>query len=434
MKKFLLASLVCSFLAGGCASTGQLRKIESAGERNEKILHDTEQRVRNLEQDVSALGRQINELGNRTYEVRTGSGRKTGMKIMPVSAQQTKLSGNQDARTGMSTPQNASVPEGQANFVAPATAPILTPSVPPLHLPSGGKDSAPVKNFVSGPKTNALVKSGQKTDKISPPSKQQRVAGPSGSLGVEAPDQTAVALPPAETPAIPLPSAELSPRTEQKSAAVQTPSPTSMPSRAVPPAAAVNGGIPVPSLPLSDLPLPPEHPDLPPVAMPAQEQAAAPATPQAPIPPETSAISGAAAGETRTKDTAGPSPKAGQGEEAVYKAALKLAMSGRSAEGISQFRSFLQQYPNGRYAVNAEYWIGECLYAQRNHKDALAQFQLVNTRYAAHHKNADALLKAGMTLNRLGDRQGAAEKYRTLLTAFPNSEAARRARDLGLVH
>jgi tol-pal system protein YbgF len=434
MKIFFMASLICAFLAGGCASTGQLRKIETAGERNEKILHDTEQRVGNLERDVSALGRQVNELSNRAYEVRTGSGRKTGMKVMPVPAPQTKQSGIQDARSGRSTPQNASIQESQENAVAPVTAPILTPSVPPLQLPSDGKDSAQAKNSASGPKTGAPVNSGQKSGKVSSPSKQPKVAGPSGSLGAAAPDPTTVALPPAEAPAIPSSSAASAPTAEQKTAAGQTPLPDS--SRAVPPAAGVSGGISVPALPLSDLSLPPEHPDLPPAVMPAQEQAAAPAMPlpRAPTAPDTPAISGSAAGDARTKDTAGPSPKAGQGEEAVYKAALKLAMSGRSAEGISRFRSFLQQYPNGRYAVNAEYWIGECLYSQRNYRDALVQFQLVNTRYAAHHKNADALLKAGMTLNRLGDRQGAAEKYRALLTVFPNSEAARRARDLGLVH
>lgn len=92
----------------------------------------------------------------------------------------------------------------------------------------------------------------------------------------------------------------------------------------------------------------------------------------------------------------------------------------------------MQQYPQGRYTANAEYWIGECLYAQGNYKEALAQFQTVNTNYPRHHKNADALLKAGMSLSRLGDKPGAAQKYRTLLADFPNSEAARMARSRGL--
>ncbi|MDR3357524.1 MAG: tol-pal system protein YbgF [Desulfovibrio sp.] len=371
MKKKFLTSLVCVFLAGGCASTGQLKKIESDGERNEKMLRNTEQRVRNLEQEVAVLGNRVNYLNDRVYEVRTSGGRKTGMKVMPV-----------DARTDVPAPRKIPVSKAQANSAASSAAPRPA----------------------------------------------QKAAGPSGSLGTTAPDLTPAALPPVEAPA------PLLPEPEQKTVNPRTTSPAApMPSRSVPsPSAAGSDSVPVPSLPPSDLPLPPEHPALPPAAIPVPEPAAASATPRTQAPSVPSAISDSAAGEARTKDAAALPPKTEQGEEAAYKAALNLAMSGRSAEGIARFRDFLRQYPNGRYAANAEYWIGECLYAQRNYKDALAQFQLVNTQYAAHHKNADALLKAGMTLNRLGDKQGAAEKYRTLLTAFPNSEAAKRVRDLGL--
>lgn len=96
------------------------------------------------------------------------------------------------------------------------------------------------------------------------------------------------------------------------------------------------------------------------------------------------------------------------------------------------FQQFLQQYPGGRYAANAEYWIGEGLYAQGRYHDALNQFQSVNASYPTHHKNADALLKAGMCLSKLGDKQGAGEKFRTILTQFPRSEAAAAVRSRGL--
>ncbi len=95
------------------------------------------------------------------------------------------------------------------------------------------------------------------------------------------------------------------------------------------------------------------------------------------------------------------------------------------------FRDFLQKYPNGQYAANAEYWIGECLYSQGKYKDALSEFQNVNNSFPSHHKNADALLKAGITLSKMGDKAGAAEKFRTVIANFPNSEAARRARAMG---
>ena len=50
--------------------------------------------------------------------------------------------------------------------------------------------------------------------------------------------------------------------------------------------------------------------------------------------------------------------------------------------------------------------------------------------FPRHHKTADALLKAGMTMSRLGDAQGAKQQYQQVIDRFPNSQAARRARGL----
>ena len=124
----------------------------------------------------------------------------------------------------------------------------------------------------------------------------------------------------------------------------------------------------------------------------------------------------------------GRTPNAMPGEEAQYKSALRAAQSGRSQEGIQKFRQFLQKYPNGKYAANAEFWIGECYYSQGKYQEALGQFKTVNSKYPGHHKNADALLKAGMTYKRLGDQESAKSNYQQLMQQFPKSEAARRAR------
>jgi tol-pal system protein YbgF len=128
-----------------------------------------------------------------------------------------------------------------------------------------------------------------------------------------------------------------------------------------------------------------------------------------------------------------PRRAAPEGEEAAYKAALRPAMAGRSAEGISRFQEFQRQYPDGRYAPNAVYWIGECLWDQGRYKEALEQFRRISADYPKHHKNADALLKTALCLSRLGDRAGASQAYRTLLATFPDSEAAGRVRSRGNV-
>lgn len=142
------------------------------------------------------------------------------------------------------------------------------------------------------------------------------------------------------------------------------------------------------------------------------------------LPPE---VSGDAAGASVRPASSTIKPAAPvKGEDAAYKAALALATSGRSAAAQAKFQEFLQTYPSSRYAPNAHYWIGECLYAQRRYADALLQFKEVTARYPRHHKSADALLKAGMTYNRLGDKENASLQYKALMADFPKSEAARR--------
>lgn len=139
------------------------------------------------------------------------------------------------------------------------------------------------------------------------------------------------------------------------------------------------------------------------------------------------------------EDTTGQLPAAtaaapsSRTEKQEYEAALALVLRGRNAEAIAAFRQFLQQYPGGRFAPNAEYWTGEALYSQGRYAEALEHFLTVSSRYPRHHKSADAMLKAGMTLNRLGNRPGARRQYAQVLARFPASEAAGtiRARRLG---
>lgn len=217
----------------------------------------------------------------------------------------------------------------------------------------------------------------------------------------------------------------------------------------LPPVAAAGGNadVPVPAVPQSDLALPPEVPGLvPPLpgeaapsakngatqnAAKAKPAAKATASP-APAAPALAPAAAAAPVATPAAAQSASLPKSGKGEEAAYKAALQPAMSGRPAESIGRFQAFLQEYPHGRFAANAEYWIGEGLYAQGKYGEALAQFQKVNSQWSSHHKNADALLKTGMTLSRMGDKEGAAQAYKKLLSQFPNSEAAGIARSRGL--
>ena len=84
MKTLIVVPLACVALAAGCASADKMRQVESTSETNQKLLRETDQRLRSLEQSVNTLDTQVAQLNNRVYEVRTRSGQKTGMTMVPI--------------------------------------------------------------------------------------------------------------------------------------------------------------------------------------------------------------------------------------------------------------------------------------------------------------------------------------------------------------
>lgn len=412
MRNFLIIPvmiLACGIL--GCASSGQVQKLESTSETNARLLGESEQRLRHLEASVSSLNSQVAQLNNRVYEVRNRNGQKTSLTVVPLIppaamtmahttgstpvAQVTPPNSRAEALLAQArkaaaernriTPEGTSSPAAATQQAAPTPAPqgkMIDPAAAPAPLPSPTANLRAVRPQVPAQRTAGA------TGSLGQP---ETIAGPSGTLSAQRTDVPA-ALPP-----------------------VDLPSPTQAPTATS--AGANSTTVPVPAIPASSLALPPEHPDLPPVGQPQTTTPEAGRQSMATPAPAVASASRAA------------SPR---GEEAAYKAALNATLAGKTTEGIRLFHDFLQEYPHGRYAANADYWIGECLYAQGKYQDALAQFQKVNDTYPQHHKNADALLKAGMTMSRLGDKAAAAEKYRALMAQFPNSDAAHRARAMGV--
>ncbi len=440
MKKLLMIPAACLLLAGGCASTAQMRKLEESSRTNQATLRETDHRLQKLEQSVAALDSQVAMLNNRVYEVRTRGGRKTGMTVVPVIQPQsvpraasnqplsrgTGLEGipasrnmparamqaDQSAQKGH-TSQSAAASTRDAGPSSPSGR-VINPAAPPTPWP--GKTDGARANVGNSPGTSRKSGVAGPAGQVGSP---DRVAGPAGQLAASEPAPGSLALPPVENPALATPQKGVAPASNAEGGKG-----VSAPPAAGTPAAQGgtdgNAAVQVPALSPSALSLPPEHPGLPPLDAAAAETSVPPVSRESAVAPQASSPQTVAA------------PRAGKGEDRAYKAALQVALSGRSAEGIARFREFLQHYPQGRYAANAEYWTGECLYAQGKLQEALAQFEKVNATYPRHHKNADALLKAGMCLSRLGDKQGAARKYTTLLADFPNSEAARLARSRGL--
>ncbi len=72
---------------------------------------------------------------------------------------------------------------------------------------------------------------------------------------------------------------------------------------------------------------------------------------------------------------------------------------------LSEFKTYVETYPSSEMADNAQYFIGEILYAQNKKSDALAAFERVKIVNPSGDKTAPALYKRGMILLEIGQRE-----------------------------
>jgi tol-pal system protein YbgF len=111
----------------------------------------------------------------------------------------------------------------------------------------------------------------------------------------------------------------------------------------------------------------------------------------------------------------------------LYGASVELLKQGQHAEAIAGLHKFLQAYPSHDYADNAQYWLGECYYDQKDFKTALREFRRVVQHYPSGNKAPDALLKVGFCYVALQEGGKARDVLEQVVKSYPGTEVARKA-------
>jgi tol-pal system protein YbgF len=111
-------------------------------------------------------------------------------------------------------------------------------------------------------------------------------------------------------------------------------------------------------------------------------------------------------------------------ERAAYNAAFDQLKAGKYADSAELFTSFLTLYPNGVYAPNALYWLGESYYVTQNYQMASEQFRALLARYPTHDKASGALLKLGLSEFGLGKMDEAERILADVVARYPGSDVA----------
>lgn len=133
-------------------------------------------------------------------------------------------------------------------------------------------------------------------------------------------------------------------------------------------------------------------------------------------------LMGAAGGAGASGDAGAPA--AAGGEQAAYDAAFSALKSSDYKRAIEGFGAFVAAYPQSPLASNAQYWLGEAYYVNREYPNAITAFQKVVAEYPQSRKAPDALVKVGFTQSAMGKNGDARVTLEQVVRQYPGSEAA----------
>ena len=115
-------------------------------------------------------------------------------------------------------------------------------------------------------------------------------------------------------------------------------------------------------------------------------------------------------------------PATGMSE--LYNDAYQTYQKGDMGGARRKFEVFLKQYPNTSFSDNAQFWIGETYYANKDYEKAILEYEKVMVKYPEGDKVPAALLKQALAFIELGDKANARNLLRRVIDRYPQSEQA----------
>lgn len=112
-------------------------------------------------------------------------------------------------------------------------------------------------------------------------------------------------------------------------------------------------------------------------------------------------------------------------EKQAYDRAYELVKGKKFKRAKNAFVKLLTDYPDGKFAPNAHYWMGELFMVESDLTGAADSFLKVVTLYPKHWKSADALYKLGEIYFRLDEPNKSKEFLNRAVSQFPDSRSAR---------
>lgn len=112
----------------------------------------------------------------------------------------------------------------------------------------------------------------------------------------------------------------------------------------------------------------------------------------------------------------------------LYQVAYGHVLTGDYQLAEREFRDYLDIFPSGEKAADANFWLGEAQYSQGNFNDAAKTFLNAHQTFSKSKKAPEMLLKLGMSLAALDNRETACATLREVNKRYPSASKAVKAK------
>jgi tol-pal system protein YbgF len=120
-----------------------------------------------------------------------------------------------------------------------------------------------------------------------------------------------------------------------------------------------------------------------------------------------------------------------------YDYAYGLLMKRDLPKAETALKEFIANHPKHELADNATFWLGESYYSRKNYQEAIVVYYDAYKKYPKGNKAPAVLLKLGMSLATIGEKESACSAYAELAKSHPKASprilgnAARARKSLG---
>jgi tol-pal system protein YbgF len=112
----------------------------------------------------------------------------------------------------------------------------------------------------------------------------------------------------------------------------------------------------------------------------------------------------------------------------LYQVAYGHVLSGDYSQAENEFRDYLEAFPKGEKAADASFWMGEAQYSQGKYNDSAKTFLNAHQAFGKSPKAPEMLLKLGMSLAALDNKETACATLREVGKRYPKASPAVKAK------